>query len=716
MENSIKNKIIENLNKEQKAAIIKLQGPIRILAGAGSGKTNVLTKKIAYLIEVAKKEPKKILALTFTNKAANEMRERVELLVGDKVNEMIISTFHSLCARFLILEYGNFYGIKQKFAILDAKDQEDVLKEIYRKWNFTKSAISYSTVLEYISTCKLNSFNSEEQIENANDEIQRAKAICYREYQKLLKKSNSLDFDDLLIETKYILTSDKDVLKKWQSRFEYFLIDEFQDTSKVQYEIISLLAKSNNLTIVGDPDQTIYSWRGADISFINDFDKLHPKTVTVVLHQNYRSTKKILNIANNLIKHNPNRLPKVLDTTNPEGDDIDYYQGNSQESEASWIVSKVNQLKKNKVQLKDIAILYRSNFYSRVIEDAFISENIPHKIIGGFKFYERSEIKDSLSFLRSIWSPNDICLKRIINTPVRKIGTSTLEKLVQFAEEKNLSLWDSWMKHFNEIKIQKEPKENLFKFINIVRKHHAALQKKYPIHAVLDSFLKEINYIMYIKENKDDNSSNSKIDNINELLKSIKNWEEKYPNKTIDEYLDEISLMALSSDEGNNINYVSLMTIHSAKGLEFKNVFVVGLNEEIFPSCKSIEDEKTNDSLKMEEERRLAYVAITRARERLFLSSSKGLIFDSSKPKKPSRFLKEMGIRTSEFVSYNEDAEISQSSKSNKEFKPGDYVIHTSFGEGVVLDINGDTIIIEFKNKDIGTKQLLKNHKSIERL
>lgn len=648
------------------------------------------------------------------------MLERVEQIIGDQAKKMIISTFHSLCNRFLQQEYHNFYQNK-KFIILDREDQNSVLKSIYKANELSSSTIDYASMLEFISYHKIN-FISPEQLEAdlpaEAEEIERLKIEIYQNYQTILASSNSLDFDDLMIKTKEILLADAQILARWQNKFSYFLIDEFQDTSKLQYEIIALLAKSENITIVGDPDQTIYSWRGADISFINNFDQLHPNTATIVLHQNYRSTKKILNAANKLIKYNPNRLEKNLDTENPEGADIEFSVANSQEFETMWIISKINELKKNKVQLKDIAILYRSNYYSRAIEDALITESIPHRIVGGQKFYERVEIKDALTFLRCIWAPNDIALERIINVPSRKIGSSTLKKLYDFARKQNLSLWDSWMRGFNSLNIANEPKQNLYRLIECLRKHNAVLRKKepVPVHTVLESFLDEIGYLKLLSQTQPSNNSVNKVDNIKELLKAIKVWFDKNKDKTIDDYLEEIALINLHNDDINNINYVSLMTIHAAKGLEFKNVFVIGFNEGIFPTTRALEDEKKGGGSLLEEERRLAYVAITRAKQRLFLSACRGPQFNNKLPTKPSQFLDEMGLNLSSFKTQEIDTNKILNFYENREFTPGTRVIHTNFGEGIVLDVNGDTIIIEFKNKNVGIKQVLKNHKSIERL
>ena len=650
------------------------------------------------------------------------MLERVEQIIGIKAKNMIISTFHSLCNYFLQREYANFYKDtgKKKFVILDREDQKSVLRTIYKANDLSASSIDYGSILEYISYHKIN-FISPEELTNSSDdkldEIEKNKIFIYEEYQKTLSNSNSLDFDDLMIKTKEILLADQEILMRWQNKFSYFLIDEFQDTSKLQYEIITLLAKSDNITIVGDPDQTIYSWRGADISFINDFDKLHENTTTITLHQNYRSTKKILNAANNLIKYNTNRLEKNLDTQNPEGVDIQFSVANTQEFETMWIISKINELKKNKVQLKDIAILYRSNYYSRAIEDALITDGIPHKIIGGQKFYERTEIKDALTFLRCIWSPNDIALERVINIPSRKIGSTTLKKLHDFANAKNLDLWESWIHNFKEINISNETKKNLFDFINCLLKHRAALSKKIPIYQVLESFLNEVGYIKYLTSSQSITNTTSRLDNIKELLKAIKTWTEKNKDKNIDDYLEEVALINLHNDDSTNINYISLMTVHAAKGLEFKNVFVIGLNEGVFPTNRALENEKEGDGFLIEEERRLAYVAITRAKERLFLSACRGPQFNNNKTvSKPSQFLDEMGLNLSFFKTEEIDANKIINFYKDREFLPGAKIIHTNFGEGIILDVNGDTIVVEFKNKAFGIKQVLKNHKSIERL
>lgn len=719
MSNESKNNLLDDLNPQQKAAVIHIDNPVRIVAGPGSGKTKVLTRKIAYLINNIKLKPYRIMALTFTNKAANEMKSRVEELIDQsQSNNMMITTFHSFCYRFLKEEIDNLKKFSKDFSVVDGIDQDNVLKEIYKKLDITKADFNYFSIKEYISQNKNNYLSPEDALLNSKedgDEREIIKAKIYNEYQKSLLQSRSLDYDDLLFYTKDILKNLPHIKEKWNKRFDYFLIDEFQDTSKIQFEIIDLLANKKNITIVGDPDQTIYSWRGANIEFINNFDKLYPNVVTITLSQNYRSTSNILKIANNLIKNNSNRLPKDLFTENEDGRIIDYYNGSSQENESLWVISQIKKLRNDKNQLKHIAILYRTNYYSRSIEDALIKEMIPYKIIGGQKFYEREEIKDVLAYLRCLYEPTDISIKRIINVPSRKLGSETLKKLIEFADNQNLDLWNSWINHFPLINITHEKKQILFKFIEDIRKYQNSIKNKEPIHLVLEQFLEEINYIKIFEENKD-NTSINRLENIKELIKSIKIWETNNPDKYIQDYLDFISLEKIDNSDKLNENYISLMTIHAAKGLEFRNVFVIGLNEGVFPSSKVIKkDDEEGESFGIEEERRLAYVAFTRAEKRLFLSSAKESYFDNKNNQ--SRFILEANVEDSVFIELDSKTILDEKiHKNNQDYEPGDKIQHINFGQGIVLDIKGDSIIIEFIDKKVGVKQLLKNHKSIEKV
>lgn len=717
--------MFQNLNKEQKSAVVLIENPVRIIAGPGSGKTRVLTTKIAYLIDVIGIKPYRILALTFTNKAANEMKERLRSLIGEeKANKSFISTFHSFCYFFLREEIHHLQKFDNNFNILDGIDQDNILKEIYKKYEISKSDISYYFAKNFISYNKNNNISSEDLIKDINDfsdplEINKIK--IYFEYQKLLMSSNALDYDDLLIYTKQILDTFSDIKIKWSNKFDYFLIDEFQDTSKIQYEIINAIAINNNLTIVGDPDQTIYSWRGADISFINNFDSLYKNSSTVTLVQNYRSTKNILKVANNLIKFNSNRLVKNLITENELGDKVEYYKAYSSENEAKWVYSQITKLKNNNYQLKDIVILYRSNYYSRSIEDLLATKAIPYKMIGGQKFYEREEIKNCLAFLRCIYKPNDISLKRIINVPSRKLGDETLKKLINFAENRDMSLWESWEKYIEFIDISNDKKTSLVTFIHQLKKYQSLIEnkKEEKIGDILFKFLNDIGYISML-ENYKDNLSISKIENINELISSINKWEETNPESSIEDYLNSISLEQIEN-KNNIANSLTLMTIHAAKGLEYKVVFVIGLNEGVFPSSKVIQaDDENGESFGMEEERRLAYVAFTRAQEKLFISSASDPYseYKKSYSNKPSRFIYESGLDLNE-VTYNEESSklsLDDYMKSNpNDFEIGERIIHSVFGKGIVLDIKGDSIIIEFEEKKFGVKQLLKNHKSLEK-
>ncbi|MGL6124992.1 MAG: ATP-dependent helicase [Metamycoplasmataceae bacterium] len=717
--NILEEKIFKNLNKEQKAAILKNDGPLRIIAGAGSGKTRVLTRKISYLVKKLNIKPERILALTFTNKAANEMKSRVVEIIGEEGEKCNISTFHSLCYKFLREEITNI-DYPKNFIVLDSADQIYVLKKIYKEINLTSSLLSYVSILKYISKTKISEVISDNEDEKTDNDTEMLKSEIYQKYVEELRAKKYIDFDDLLILTNKILSQFPLIKKAWSNKFDYILIDEFQDTSIIQYNIIKSLSNLKNIAIVGDPDQTIYSWRGADINLINNFHKDFKNTTTITMDVNYRSTKNILNAANKLIRSNEDRMPKSLKSNGEKGAPIEFHYAYSQEAEARWVVGQINELKKNKVQLKDIAIFYRSNFYSRLIEASLVAESINHKVFGGQKFFERTEIKDAISFLWTISKTTpQIHFQRIINIPARKIGPVTEAKLVEFASEKNLSLYDALVQNFKVLPVTKETKVNIVNFLNEIRRHKSFIERKIPISKVIESFLNSVGYIALIRE--DNTEADSKVENIQELFKSIDTWQSKNPTLSLEDYLEEISLMNISSDaEEDAINYVTLMTIHASKGLEFKNVFILGLNEDVFPSARisQIDDEEQR-KIKMEEERRLAYVAITRAKEKLFVSGARGTNFisDVINQKYPSRFISEMGLDVSAHVSdLTAIKNFENDMKISKNYVVGDLISHISFGDGVVLDIEGDKITIKFNKKEMGIKQFLKNHKSIERL
>ncbi|BAW18047.1 ATP-dependent helicase UvrD/PcrA [Mycoplasmopsis bovigenitalium] len=719
--------IMSELNTEQKEALLYFDGPLRIIAGAGSGKTRVLTRKIAYLINILGIAPSQILALTFTNKAANEMTQRIIQYTQNNIEKSQVSTFHTLCSRILRKEAIHL-NLDNDFQIIDATDQRSIIKNILKSMSNGEDIdnidSNISEILTYISLAKNKSLNENDLVNELNEEFpdqleaNKLVGVVFSKYNKHLLEQNSLDFDDLLVKVHELFSNNPEIANLWAKKYSYIMVDEFQDTSRIMYDIVKFLTTpSTQLTIVGDPDQTIYTWRGADVNLILNFDKDYKDTKTIILNENYRSTQKILDAANNLIKHNKNRFHKDLITSNEQGDDIQYSHAFSNEAEARWIVQNINKLKKQKIQLKNIAIFYRSTYYSRAIEEELIKENINHKIFNGLKFYQRKEVKDALSYLRLIYDGLDLALSRIINTPARKIGTQTLLALEKFAEEKNLNLWKTINKYLRELPVTKEVKKNLVDLINAVNYHRAAL-KSNNIHVVLEKFLAKIGYFDYI--NNDVALKGTGKDNLYELIRSIKTWEENNPSKTIKDYLEFVSLASATDETDNSTNYVTLMTVHSAKGLEFDNVFLVGMSENVFPTRKSLEKQREEH---IEEERRLAYVAITRAKHRLFISDSRGTLIGTHIDKKPSRFIKETGIDINKYIlqkgsiSTNLDDLTNQKQikELNRSMVTGDIISHTHFGEGTVLEVNGDTIVVLFAGSST-EKTLSKNHPSIRLL
>lgn len=699
--------ILEGLNKNQRKAVEATKGPVAIIAGAGSGKTRTITHKIAHLMKNHEINPERILAVTFTNKAAREMNQRLIEMVGEEAIDMSISTYHSLGARILRSEIHRI-GYPNRFNILDNIDQKILLSPIYKKYDLSSKTHSYSSVISYISDCKVKGQTPEVEINNAKKDTEKILANIYRDYQEKITSIKALDFDDLLLFAHKILKENSDVAKKWSDMFDYVLIDEFQDTSWVQYELMLMLSQHNNITIVGDPDQTIYTWRQADVNLINNFEKHFKKSKIFKLEENYRSTKNILDKANNLIKHNSHRKDKVLKPTKDIGNIVEFHHATSEDAEARWVLSKINELRKNRNQLKDIAVLYRANYLSAPIERALLNAGINYVVFGGVKFYQRQEIKDAISFLKVISNGDEISMRRVINIPPRKIGKVAQEKLIKFSEENKLSLYKSIMKHLNELPVSIVVKKELVSFMNSINKYKKAL-KTNPISLVLERFLLEIKYDSIWNSNEDQ----SRIENLKELINTIKSWEKNNPNKTIVEYLQEISLFTEKSEHSFASDYISLMTVHSAKGLEFNNVFIVGFSDGVFPSKRSM-DEGGNEAL--EEERRLAYVAVTRARDNLYISDARGYSIDYKFQKRPSRFLKEMGVDYREFTKeFIAPTDSSENYIKDRNFLEGDRISHIKFGDGVIVNVQGELIEIAFKEPH-GVKTLMKNHKAIERI
>ncbi|MBU4691370.1 UvrD-helicase domain-containing protein [Mycoplasma sp. ES3225-GEN-MYC] len=717
--------ILEGLNKEQKEALLYFDGPLRIIAGAGSGKTRVLTRKIAYLINELGIAPAEILALTFTNKAANEMSQRIRQYTTVEPSKIQVSTFHSLCSRILRKEAFHL-NLDNDFQIIDAVDQKTIMKRIFSELQLGEidGAFNSSEILKMISLAKNKNYTADELVHELNEDspedqtINEAIGKIFTRYNEYLQNQKSLDFDDLIIKVHNLFVNKPDIAKIWANNYSYIMVDEFQDTSRMQYEIVKrLTSPDTQLTIVGDPDQTIYTWRGADVNLILNFDKDFSNTKTIILNENYRSTQTILDAANSLIKYNKNRFSKDLITNNEKGEPIEYMHAFSNEAEARWVVQTINRLKKQKIQLKNIAIFYRSNYYSRPFEEELIKENINHKIFNGQKFFQRKEIKDALAYLRLIYDGLDLSLLRIINTPARKIGKQTLSNLQKFAESKSLSLYESLNTYVKELPATNEVKMNVARLMSTVNKYRMAL-KTNAIHLVLEKFLTTIGYFDYLAT--DVTLKGTGKDNVNELIRSIKNWENNNKGKNIKDYLEFVSLLSAGDDYDNSTNYVTLMTVHSAKGLEFDNIFMVGMSEQIFPHHHAL---NSSNREHLEEERRLAYVGITRAKQRLFISDSRGYLIGTNTEKEPSRFIAETGLDINKFIlqrniidtDFNELTDEKSIKDINRSMVVGDIIAHTHFGEGTVLEVRGDTIVVRFVSSN-SEKTLSKNHPSIRLL
>lgn len=705
-----------SLNDKQKEAVIDDSKHLRIIAGAGSGKTRVLTMRIAYLIEQKHINPKNVLAITFTNKAANEMKNRISEMLGEAGDGAFISTIHSLCVRILKEEIGVF-GYPKNFTIVDGDDQKTILKEAYKEFNIDKKDLSYGSALDYIANCKYEELSYEKAMDQAYGEKKLVdKANVYKYYDERLKSLYALDFDDLILFTVRLFKLHKDILKKWSSKFIYIHVDEFQDIDKTQYELIKLLSSTHdNVYVVGDPDQTIYTWRGADVNIIVNFDKDFKNTKTIILNQNYRSTNNILEGANSLIKYNKSRVPKDLFSENGDGDKIVHKTLPDETSEAYYIVSCIQSLLKQGYEYNDIAILYRSNYLSREVEKVFIENRIPYVIYGGIRFYERMEVKDILSYLRLIVTGDDLAFQRVINQPKRGIGQKSIDTIFSLAKENNISMYEV-VKQGLFAKNQSV----LESFVDMVERWKSSLDGK-PLEEVLTDVFEQSGYrSMLEKENETE-----RIENVKSLIDDIKDYQETYPGSTLADYLSMISLYTDKANTDGSAS-VSLMTIHASKGLEFKVVFVVGLSEGIFPSERTMLEQKG-----VEEERRLAYVAYTRAKEKLTLTDTSSFSYVVNSAKTTSRFVNEVDEK---YIEHLDKPVLKQQSvfdvpfttkissiEPKKEtprrpsrYRKSDVVIHKIFGEGVVVKCDGDFVTVAFSYPH-GTKTIKADHPSIRK-
>ncbi|MFQ9667842.1 ATP-dependent helicase [Thomasclavelia spiroformis] len=706
------------LNKNQKEAATYLDSHLRIIAGAGSGKTRVITYRIAYLIDEIGVDPRKILAITFTNKAANEMKERVVDLLGVHALGSLICTIHSLCVR-ILRQHINVINYPSNFTIMDEEDQKALIKKIYNQLQIDAKTISIKSMIATISNYKMANITPEKALEFAGSfqgEIKKAKV--YKEYLDYQENHFLLDFDDLLLKTVYIFENYPDVLEKWQYRFQYIHVDEFQDVGNIEYRLVKLMSDKAITCVVGDPDQTIYSFRGANVNYILDFDKDFKPCKTIILNQNYRSTGNILNISNCLIRKNQNRLEKELFTEATGGGEVIHYTAKNEQDEAEYICSEIEKIINDVdgVNYRNFAILYRANYLSRTIEQCLISHGIDYRIFGGLKFFSRKEIKDALSYLQLVCNGEDLAFERIINVPSRGIGKKTMENIQAVAKNNHVSLYEALTLFSDQIKLSSKAKKEIRILVAAIEK---ARQSNLPLHEMFENLMNDIGYIEMLNKNLEEN----RIDNIHELQRSIYEFENQNPDlATIENYLQEIALYT-DSDDNDDSQYVSLMTIHMAKGLEFDYVFVLGLSEGIFPSFRALSESDEG----IEEERRLAYVAFTRAKKQLYLTDSEGFSFVTDSPKISSRFVEEIGkegikhlgtrprFKTSNYINTNLSKDELVGNNQVSDWASGDFVIHDTFGKGVVVKVNGNTLDIAFE-LPAGLKTLMAGHKALKKL
>ncbi len=627
-------KFLDNLNNEQKEAVLNTEGPVLIFAGAGSGKTRVLTYRIAYLIEEKGVYPSNILAITFTNKAANEMKERAMSLLK-KPCDMWISTFHSACARILRIETDFLMGYKKNFIIYDSYDQEKIVKECLKELNYNEKNFPPREMLSKISNAKDQLLSPIRFADKYGNDFRLNKiSNIYTLYQKKLKSDNAMDFDDILFNTVALLESNENILRKYQQKFKYIMVDEYQDTNNCQYKLVNLLSKDHgNLCVVGDDDQSIYEWRGADIRNILNFEKDFPNAKVIKLEKNYRSTQNILDAANSVIVNNYGRKKKHLWTDRLEGSPIIYYQGYNEKEEASFIMEEISKSYEN---LNNFAVLYRTNAQSRIFEELCIANGIPYKIVGAHRFYDRKEIKDVIAYLRVLQNPeSDVSLKRIINIPKRGIGKVTLEALDKYARENNDSLYGALLSVENVKGIGKKVKGKIKDLIRLIAELMTTAEKE-DISVVIEEVIGKSGYLEELERGNEEDKG--RAENIKELITAAIEYEDKNEDKSLTSFLENMALMSDIDGLDESREGITLMTLHSAKGLEFPVVFISGMEEGLFPGIRSI-----LEGNRIEEERRLMYVGITRAKQKLYLTSAlQRTLYGNTSYTMESRFLNEI--------------------------------------------------------------------------
>lgn len=756
----MQNSLLQGMNDRQAEAVQATEGPLLIMAGAGSGKTRVLTHRIAYLIDEKMVNPWNILAITFTNKAAREMRERAFQL-NPATQESLIATFHSMCVRILRRD-ADHIGYNRNFTIVDPGEQRTLMKRILKELNLDFKKWNERAILGTISNAK-NDLIDEVAYENmAGDMYTQIVAKCYKAYQRELRQSEAVDFDDLIMLTLRLFDQNPDVLTYYQQRYQYIHVDEYQDTNHAQYQLVKLLAsRFKNICVVGDADQSIYGWRGADMQNILDFEKDYPEAKVVLLEENYRSTKKILQAANEVIQNNRHRREKKLWTQNPDGEQIVYYRATDEQDESVFVARTIDDLKREEdYHYRDFAVLYRTNAQSRTIEEALLKSNIPYTMVGGTKFYSRKEIRDIIAYLNIIANPADnISFERIINEPKRGVGPGTLDKLRAFASQEGSSLLDA-SQNILLSPIKGKAAGSIFELANLIDYLRVSLDSL-SVSEVVEKVLDNTGYTAALAAQQTPESEN-RLENIQEFLSVTKNFDEKAQESSEEEtglerlsrFLNDLALVADTDDGDATSNEITLMTLHAAKGLEFPVVFVIGMEEDVFPISRAKEDED-----ELEEERRLAYVGITRAEQRLYLTNaSSRLLYGRTNYNRPTRFLSEISsdlldyqgyarpTDTSFKVSYVNGAEptfgqgmsLAQalqtrkaqaapqasakaantaSSKPSINWQVGDTAHHKKWGDGIVLEVSGSSSAQELKINfpEVGLKKLLASVAPIEK-
>lgn len=698
-------KILENLNEQQRKAVTETEGFIRVIAGAGSGKTKALTSRYAYIVEALGINSSNILCVTFTNKAAQEMRKRVKRLVGENSDLSYITTYHGFCVR-VLREDINKIQYPKGFIIMDVEDQKSILREVFNELGLNQKVFTFKQVLRFISVEKSKLDYLSYILENKKHDNDRELYKVFFKYLEKQQRNYALDFDDLLNYTLYIFSKNQNVLEKWQKRLHYIQVDETQDSSQKQFMLIEMLANFHkNLFVVGDPDQTIYEWRGAKPEILVDFDKQFPTAQTILMNQNYRSTPNILNLGNHIIKNNKIRVDKDMFTLNNEGIQVTHFHAKNDFEEGLWVANEIKRLvKENNAKYSDFAVLYRANFVSRIIEQSLIRENIPYSVFGGIRFFERKEIKDVLSYLRLVVFGDDFSFLRVINTPSRGLGKKFIENLSKIAESENKTLLESLRLRLNDKEFSKP---GAIEFINLID-NFSKRKDEIKVSDLVKEILDSTGLSAYYRADGD----TDRLENIKELQTSIIVLEnDDAESLLLENYLQEISLYTDMDIEDDKNERVKLMTIHTSKGLEFPYVFLSGFSDGVLPSAMSIKERRKRA---LEEERRLAYVAITRAEKAFYMTESEGYNFTTGMNKYPSRFLFEIsdnffvrqGELSQEIIDEAKEhirLETERLNKQKEQFEVDDIVNHSIFGKGKVMTVDEEKgeYQIYFEERDV---------------